>query len=45
MVDGYVWEIGKIGVCCSIIGFGVINFIIGIVFFYSDYVLILVITG
>lgn len=44
-VSGYVCIIGKVGVCVVIFGFGVINFIIGIVIVYMDLVFIVVIIG
>lgn len=45
MVDGYICEIGRIGVCCVIFGFGVINLIIGVVCVFDNDILMLVIIG
>lgn len=43
MVDGYVWVIGKFGVCFIIIGLGMINIFIVMVQVYVDLILMLVI--
>lgn len=45
MVDGYVCLMGKVGCVLVILGFGVINVIIGILIVYIDFVLFVIIIG
>lgn len=45
VVDVYVCFIGNVGVCFVMLGFGVINVVIGIVMVYMDLILMVVISG
>lgn len=45
VVIGYVCLIGKVGVCIVILGFGVINLVIGLGDVFVDFILVVVIIG